>query len=883
MKLHPLAVLGGLLGIAVLGTVVVQQQSADHAAATLDADRAAFEAMLAAHPYSTRPRMTREQLRAIPKRDRPDLAIEQDFLRTLDPATGEVPVERKYAANLEARRLQAAAEARGGGPLVTEAWEERGPDNVAGRTRAILFDPNDPSGTKVWAGGVAGGLWYTDDITDEDATWTSVNDFWSNLAIGAIAAHPTDTQVMYVGTGEGFPNIDAVRGAGIFKSADGGATWARLPSTETSAFYNTQGLAVHPTTGDVYAATSAGLYRSQDGGGSWELVLGGAGRDLEIAADGVIYVSLITFTGQVHASATGDFGSWQLLNNGTNGFPNNGLARIELATTAADPAVLYAVAEAGGGVQGIYRTADRGTTWTAVPRPNDVEYGPEFSRGQAWYDLTIAADPTDPDVVFVGGINLFKTVNGGTTWSQVSHWYGGFFHQYVHADQHHIVFKPGSSTEVLFSNDGGVYYTADATAPVPVIAARNNGYNVTQFYAGAISPDPGNDFMLAGSQDNGTQRYLTPGVGSTIEVRGGDGGFTFIDQTQAEVAISSYVFNTFNASSNFGFSFPTVLINDQGSGSFINPADYDDREDILYTYKTAFDFYRVSGVSGVPQTSVVPAAFNTGLTHFRVSPYAAPGTSTLFTGSSAGRIFKLENAHATPTLTQLPSPPALGAVSCIEIGEDEDHLLVTYSNYGVTSVWETVDAGTTWANKEGNLPDIPVRWALFNPLDRSQVILATEAGIWETEDFDAAEPTWTVAPGFPITRVDMLQVREADGMVMAATHGRGSFTAPFRGFGVATEPGLDGALPGTHALSAPAPNPFRGRTAFTLTLAEAQPVRVALHDVQGRRLAVLHDGALAAGTAHAFEVDGRGLPAGTYVVSVAGERFRDALRLTLVE
>lgn len=146
-------------------------------------DIESFETMLASHPYSQSPRLTREQLREIPKRDRPDLAVEQDFLITMDPATGEIPIERLHAANRLATELKTEAEARGGGPLVTEAWEERGPNNVGGRTRALLFDPNDAEGKKVWAGGVDGGLWYTDDITLISSGWRPVGDFWANIAI----------------------------------------------------------------------------------------------------------------------------------------------------------------------------------------------------------------------------------------------------------------------------------------------------------------------------------------------------------------------------------------------------------------------------------------------------------------------------------------------------------------------------------------------------------------------------------------------------------------------------------------------------------------------------------------------------------------------------
>src|SRR5690606_2257060 len=158
------------------------------------------------------------------------------------------------------------------------------------------------------------------------------------------------------------------------------------------------------------------------------------------------------------------------------GIPTN-FSRVEIATTPADPQVLYAVTESGGSVQGLYRSADGGATWTSLPRPVDADpgIGADFSRGQAWYDLSIAADPSDEDVVFVGGMDICKSADGGATWQQLSHWYGGFGFQEVHADQHYIAFKPGSSDEILFSHDGGVTYTANGTAAMPTLESRNNG------------------------------------------------------------------------------------------------------------------------------------------------------------------------------------------------------------------------------------------------------------------------------------------------------------------------------------------------------------------------------------------------------------------------
>jgi len=153
--------------------------------------------------------------------------------------------------------------------ILAPRWRERGPNNIGGRTRTILIDLNDPSGNTIWAGGVGGGLWKSNDITAADP-----GDVLESLAIGSMAQDPNNPQTLYVGTGEGFPNADAIRGIGILKSTDAGETWDILPATQNPTFRYTRGLLVHPQNGDVYAATTQGLYRSQDEGQSWTKVLG---------------------------------------------------------------------------------------------------------------------------------------------------------------------------------------------------------------------------------------------------------------------------------------------------------------------------------------------------------------------------------------------------------------------------------------------------------------------------------------------------------------------------------------------------------------------------------------------------------------------------------
>ncbi len=752
--------------------------------------------------------------------DRPDLAAEQEFRITKDPQMGYVPTERLKAVRerikelralkilnptLQNPILQTPTQQNGSLPTLSSGgaanWSERGPSNVGGRTRAIMFDPNDATKKKVWAGGAGGGLWYTNDITATTPVWNNVSDVWANMAISCIAYNPANTQELYVGTGEGWYNGDAIRGAGIWKSSNGGSTWTQLSSIATDNNFDYVQKIVVTSGGVVFAATRSrfcnrgGVYKSINGGTSWALSLGTQGTscgasncsaaDLEIGLDGTIYATLGIFNlGGIYKST--DTGTtWTQLNTGTNGFPTTGFYRIEICVAPSDPNRLYAMAHnsSTNALLNIYTSGNKGSSWTTCTLPSWVDQScsspsSDMTRTQAWYDLIMAVDPNNPATLIVGGVDLMKSTDSGTTWTQISSWAGACSRQYVHADQHAIVYQPGSSTIALFGNDGGVYYTANANATIPTIAGKNTGYNVTQFYACAIHPTAGQDYYLAGAQDNGTHKFSTPGINSTSQASGGDGAFCFIDQTNPSYQISSYVYNNFYLTTN-NWSTSTT-ISSSSTGDFINPADYDDTNHILYSSYSASQIQRVSGITGTRTTAQFTVAGMTAKAgHLRVSPYAPTGTSTLYVGTQDSKLFKITNAQGTPTVTNISgaSFPAGATISCVEIGATENDLLVTFSNYGVVSVWRTTNGGTTWASVEGNLPDMPVRWALYNPINRSQALLATEMGVWSTTDITVASPSWVADNTIANVRVDMLQIRNSDKQVAAATHGRGLFTA----------------------------------------------------------------------------------------------------------
>ena len=727
------------------------------------------------------------------KRERIDLAIQHEFDMTHDPALGIVPRERLIEARRElALRLQRPATDKA--PIPGIEWVELGPNNVGGRTRALLFDPNDASGNSVIAGGVAGGLWKTTNITQTDPQWSEVDAFMTNLAVTTIAADPSDPQIMYVGTGEGWFNIDATRGDGIFRSSDGGDTWSQLASTAgNTTFQYIQKIVVHPATGDVYAATRGnGVQRSTDDGNSWTTVLSSSNgtvsvraADLEIAADNTIYASFGIFsTDGVYSSASGDAGSWTQLNTGGNGFPTTGFERIELALAPSNANVVYAFTQDSNallpGIFNIYRSANAGATWSAVSLPSPADPGQsEYTRGQAWYDLIAAVDPNDEDRVFTGGIDLYVSDDGGTSWTQISDWRGstnGF--QYVHADHHEILFADGSSDIMLFGNDGGVFYSSNGSAAVPTISERNTGYNVTQLYGAAMHPTSGESQFLSGSQDNGSHRYDSPSLASAVEVTGGDGGIPHIDQDQSSFQFTSSTRTTFNRSTDGGLSFSAVISN--GGGRFINPSDYDNDANKIYASFNPGQYV----IWDDPQSGATLLSATIGLFN-GAQPSAvtvSPNTGNrVFFATDEGRVVRVDNAATAPAASWINNGAGMPAayINCIEVEDgNDDHLLVTYSSFGVNSIWETTDGGTTWNSVEGDLPDMPVRWALFNPANTDQAMIATDLGVWSTDNLDGAATAWDPSnSGLGNVRVDMLQTRTSDDLVIAATHGRGLFSS----------------------------------------------------------------------------------------------------------
>lgn len=783
----------------------------------------------------------------------PDSMYAWDIEMTLPPGEDHIPQEDLFDA------LQAMEGMSGTEGISNINWIEMGPTNIGGRTRTILIDANDATGNTLWAAGITGGLWKS---TNGGDNWQVVDDFFGSLSISTIAQDPSNPDIIYFGTGEGwFQEIDAARGMGIWWTDDGGDNWSwlahgidgSLSLGRFDIFSHIQKLVVD-TNGDLYAGTRlSGLMLLKGGGNSvnlWEKVvmpffspsvITEFVTDIEIAPDGTIYVGMFkNYSSTIHHLFKKPAGSstWiepNLFAPAGSALPGARIARMELACGPSlqptGPSIIYVLAShlgapapfwgpgncglvGGHKVDGIYKSLDGGVTFSPVNTPVDVNpcVFPKFARAQAWYNLTIEVSPFDPNLVYCGGINLFRSFDGGQNWQQVSEENGNFSIQKVHADQHTIVFDPVNAGRMFFGNDGGVWFTNNGNVSlptIPTIISKNNGYRVTQLYA--VGPHPDEWEALAGSQDNNTVQYASSGLNTGAIANGtpGDGGYCFIDEDDPDYQFASfsrnYLFRSTDGGNTFNlFSAPQLTAR---KGLFINPSDYDSDYNMLFTTGDPNTIIRYANMTTTSSnnssftTLTIPSAIlgsnSVYVTHIKVAPKDLPSDPiTLFLGTQApangvgpGYIIKVENAETSnPTFSMINrTPPAsnfvmpdLANVSCIEVEDgDLDHILVSFFNYDIPSVFETKDGGATWDNLDpsgAGLPNFPVRWVIFNPKDNEEALIATELGVWATDDIQGVNTVWTsVNTGLANVRVDMLRRRKWDDAIFAATHGRGLF------------------------------------------------------------------------------------------------------------
>jgi hypothetical protein len=473
-------------------------------------------------------------------------AAEWWFNRQKNQNTGMMDFEEMLRIqNLAAQTLSnASSTQRNSNPNSTASvmWNELGPDNVGGRTRAILFDNQDPTHQHMFAGGVSGGLWESFDAANN---WHRCAGYFApgnNCTVVTIAQAINGT--LYVGTGEGvfyYPfatGAGGFLGGGIYQSTDDGLTWNLLPSTAPTASNNSgiawadvNKIACDPADAShVYAATNKGFKESHNSGSSWTtpngITAGTANAtDVEVANNGLVIAIISSKPWR-----SSDFGAnFTNVGTSTQGFTNAALGLTTTAIAPSDPNYVYCFcSSAAGNMYGVYASIDGAQHWTQVCGAGNSQFDP---LGQGTYANAIAVDPSDKKRVIMGGLDVWEwdmvTTNPiAGQWAQLSEWFYNIFNPlYVHADIHEIRFHPTQPGTFFVGCDGGIFRTTNGGT---FFNAMNSGYNVTQCYSVAFDHTAGNrSLAMAGMQDNGTN--YVDGTGNTSmaakEVGGGDGAW----------------------------------------------------------------------------------------------------------------------------------------------------------------------------------------------------------------------------------------------------------------------------------------------------------------------------------------------------------------------
>ncbi len=656
-------------------------------------------------------------------------------------------------------------------------WTSLGPSTIPlpgpagyeglGRLNAVGFHPTDPN--KIYVGSPSGGLWLS---TDGGNTWTTTTDTLPTLGVSAIIIDYSNPNRVLIGTGD--RDAGDAPGLGVFLSTNGGATWTQSNSGMGNRVVGK--MIQHPANPlIILAATSGGVYRSTDGGANWSQTKSGDFKDIVFKPGD---------PNTVYAAAGADF--YKSTDNGstfakiTSGL--TGGQRGAIAVTAANPAYVYFLqSDNSSGYKGLYRSTNSGTDFTTrSTSPNILDWSCDGSGsgGQGWYDLAIAADPTNAEVVYVGGVDVWKSTNGGTTWTINSHWYGGCSVPAVHADCHILTYSPVNG-KLYAGNDGGVYSTADGGV---TWNDHTEGMTIGQIYKLGTSQTV-REKTINGFQDNGTYTYSPSGW---LATGGGDGMECAVDFNDAAYTYHTIYYGDIYRKTNNNYEKHIAgngVFGITESGNWVTPflLSKSDPKTMFVGYK---NIWRCLDVSKATLTweKISDNLGNSNSAEMCDLGQSAADPNILYASRYDNKFFRTDNAlAATPVWYDLTSAkPTTDLITDIATHPtDPNTLYITAGN----SVYKSTDRGLNWTDMTDNLPAIHLNAIVYYKNANEGLYVGSEAGVYYR---DPTTGGWiSFNEGMPHSaRVTELEIYYDNDSVSrdalrASTYGRGLWTSDF--------------------------------------------------------------------------------------------------------
>lgn len=597
-----------------------------------------------------------------------------------------------------------------------------------GRIDVIAREPGNPQ--TIYIGAPSGGLWKT---TDEGANWVPLTDNQPVLGIGAIAIHPTNTDIIYIGTGD--KDASSNYSVGVLKSTDGGLTWNTTGlDWEIGQNRTIAKLLINPNDPNIlFAATTNGLYRTTDAGDNWTNLLPGDIDDLEFKPGNPNTIYAITK--RFYKSTDGGDNFIE-----TTGMSNS--SRAQIAVTEDSPSYVYFFSSGTG----IYRSINSGNSFT-------FRSSQPTSGNQAWYDLSFAVSHENAEEVHLGEFNTWKSANGALSWTMTTDWTWGNPIGYTHCDIHEMVFYGGtlyvgSDGLICKSTDGGSSWTN-----------LTEGVSIRQFYRiGTSKNDPYK--IMGGSQDNGTSVYTTD---HWHEWLGGDGMECVVDYTNSNIVYGTSQLGHFYKSTSGG-NFGSVGITQPGNGNWITP----------YVIHPTDNETLFVGNSEVVKTTDGMNSWTTisdfAMGNLDCLAIAETDPDYLYT-SKESKIYRTTNGGESWANISNGLPDL--RITYIAV-HPEDAQMVAVSLSGFSDgekVFISYDAGSSWTNYSSNLPNIPANCVAFGSGILNPLYVGMDVGIYYTDE-NLTE--WdSYMDDLPNVIVKELEIQFDAQLIRAGTYGRG--------------------------------------------------------------------------------------------------------------
>lgn len=643
-------------------------------------------------------------------------------------------------------------------------WQEVGPvvkptngtgqPNGNGRLTCIAFHPTNPN--ILYVGAPSGGFWKS---TDNGLTWTKYVTGMTRLGISSIVVHPTNPNTIYIATGD--RDAGNAPGYGVWRSMDGGLTWAAHNTGMGNRTINE--LIMHPTNPNIMLAAGSNrrIYRTSNGGTNWTASADIGHNPKDIAYHptnpNIVYAAGTRFHKSIDGGAT-----WVRI---TNGIPT--AQRIAVAVSPDEPSWVYILAGNGNGLVGVYRSTNTGTSFVArTTTPNILGYlvNGTGTGSQAFYDLVIAADPTDATIVYTGGINIWKSVDGGAVFNDITHWVGSGGLPAIHSDQHVLEFSP-HSTEIFAGHDGGIHKTNDGGVTWTELSS---GLAIAQIYKMGVSGQTAGKVII-GLQDNGTA--LAEGSNFTTEI-GGDGMHCHFDPTTDQYVYGALYYGDVRRSVNGGITFSNISNSIAEQGAWVTPYLLDPQN----ANRMYIGMDNVWRNNAVRTTSTWQQVSNfTSTSNLRAIAVAPSDSNVMYVSKYDNSLRRTTNLMAaTPTWVNLSANlPVNNEPIDIEIDPtDPTHLFIALNR----NIYESTNSGGSWTDISGTLPNISLNTIVIDkesPVEAMYV--GMDVGVYYKDNTLA---DWVLYnTGIPNVEVTELEIQydaeNCKSMLYAATYGRG--------------------------------------------------------------------------------------------------------------